>query len=72
MPLPAIGTSVPGASSLYSGASLAEQVQGETEEQRRKRLQALQAAQRLPSGSRSSLAKARRSVGLSNAALDGR
>ena len=41
MPLPAIGMAVPGASSLYSGASIAQQVQGETEDERRKRLQKL-------------------------------
>jgi hypothetical protein len=51
-----IGMSVPGASSLYTAPSLAQQVQGETEDERRRRLQALQAAQRLPSGSMSSLA----------------
>jgi len=56
MPLPAIGMAVPGASSLYSGASIAQQVQGETEDERRKRLQKVQAARGLPSGSMSSLA----------------
>jgi hypothetical protein len=45
--------SVPGASSLYGTPSLAQQVQGETEEQRRKRLQALQAARQLPQGASS-------------------
>jgi hypothetical protein len=52
-----IGMSVPGASSLYNAPSLASQVQGETEDERRRRLQKLQAAQRLPSGSMSSLAQ---------------
>lgn len=46
-----IGMSVPGASSLMTGApSLADQVAGETEDQRRKRLQQLQASKQLPVG----------------------
>lgn len=46
-----IGMSVPGASSLMSGApSLSDQVAGETDDQRRKRLQALQASKQLPVG----------------------
>jgi len=36
-----IGMSVPGASSLYNAPSAADQVQNETAEQRRKRLQAM-------------------------------
>lgn len=45
-----IGMSVPGASSLYGGGapSLSDQVGAETEEQRRKRLQQLQAGRQLP------------------------
>lgn len=50
-----IGMSVPGASSLMP-QSPADQVAGETEEQRRKRLQKLQAARQLPAGA-SSLAQ---------------
>jgi hypothetical protein len=50
MAAPAIGMSVPGASSLMSGASMADQVGAETDEQRRKRLQALQASKQLPVG----------------------
>lgn len=43
---------IPGATSaLMSGVSLADQVAGETQEQRRKRLQALQASKQLPTGS---------------------
>ena len=42
-----IGMSVPGASSLMSPA---DQVGAETEEERRKRLQKLQAARQLPVG----------------------
>ena len=45
-----IGMSVPGASSLMGGASIADQVAGETAEQRRKRLQAMQNAKQLPAG----------------------
>lgn len=45
-----IGMSVPGASALFPAQSPADQVGAETEEQRRKRLQRLQAAQRLPVG----------------------
>jgi hypothetical protein len=52
-----IGMSVPGASSLYSGASPADQVAGETEEERRRRLQKLQAARQLPGAGSSSLAQ---------------
>jgi hypothetical protein len=47
---PTIGMSVPGASSLMDQPSLADQVAGETEEQRRKRLQAMNAAKSLPAG----------------------
>lgn len=46
----AIGMSVPGASDLMGRNSTADQVAGETEEQRKKRLQRLQAAQQLPAG----------------------
>jgi hypothetical protein len=49
MAVPAIGMSVPGASALMP--SPADQVAGETEEQRRKRLQALQASQTQPGAS---------------------
>lgn len=46
-----IGMSVPGASSIMSGApSIGDQVAGETDDQRRKRLQALQASKQLPVG----------------------
>jgi hypothetical protein len=47
-----IGMSVPGSSgsSLYDSLSPAQQVEGETEEERRKRLQAMQNAKQLPSG----------------------
>lgn len=48
-----IGMSVPGASSLYGSPSVADQVAGETEEERKKRLQKLQAARQLPVGSSS-------------------
>lgn len=48
-----IGMSVPGASALMGAPSLSEQVAGETEEQRRKRLMALQAAKQLPVGASS-------------------
>ena len=53
MPTPGtIGMAVPGASSLMSAgaSSPADQVAGETEEERRKRLQKLQAARQLPVG----------------------
>lgn len=50
-----IGMSVPGASSLMPTTSIADQVAGETEEQRKKRLAALQASKMLP-GSTNSLA----------------
>lgn len=50
--MPTIGMSVPGASSLFPG-SPADQVAGETEEERRKRLQKLQAARQLPVGAAS-------------------
>jgi hypothetical protein len=50
-----IGMSVPGASSLFP-PSPADQVAGESEEERKRRLQKLQAARQLPSGS-SSLAQ---------------
>lgn len=45
-----IGMSVPGASSLMDGGvpSMADQVKGETEEQRKKRLQALAASHTEP------------------------
>jgi len=46
-----IGMSVPGASSLYSAPALSDQVNAETEDQRRKRLQQLQAARQLPGSS---------------------
>lgn len=46
-----IGMSVPGASALMP--SPADQVAGETEDQRKKRLQKLQAAQQLPVGAAS-------------------
>jgi hypothetical protein len=52
-----IEMSVPGSSSLYSGASPADNVAAETDAQRKKRLAALQAARGLPSGSMSSLAQ---------------
>ena len=45
-----IGMSVPGASALMGTASLAGQVKGETDEERRKRLQALAASKQLPVG----------------------
>ena len=50
MPGNTIGMAVPGASSLYgsSAPALSDQVAGETDEQRRKRLQQLQAARQLP------------------------
>lgn len=54
--MPNIGMSVPGASSLYNAPSVGDQVAGETEEQRRKRLLKLQAAKQLPVG-QSSLAQ---------------
>lgn len=47
---PNIGMSVPGASSLMDAPSMADQVAGETEEQRRKRLAGMQAAKQLPVG----------------------
>ena len=49
----AIGMAVPGASSLMDATapSLADQVQGETAEQRRKRLMATQQAQQQPGAS---------------------
>jgi hypothetical protein len=46
-----IGMSVPGASSLMGQPSLASQVAGETEEQRKKRLANLQASQQQPGAS---------------------
>jgi hypothetical protein len=46
-----IGMSVPGASSLMPDQSMAGQVAGETEEQRKKRLQNLQASQQTPGAS---------------------
>jgi hypothetical protein len=45
-----IGMAVPGASALMDAPSISDQVAGETAEQRRKRLQAMQAAQKLPAG----------------------
>ena len=47
-----IGMSVPGSSgsSLYDSLSPAQQVDDETEEQRKRRLQAMQQAKQLPSG----------------------
>lgn len=50
MPTTNIGMSVPGASSLMGQPSLANQVAGETEEQRKKRLLAQQNGQKLPTG----------------------
>lgn len=51
MPANPIGMSVPGASSLMTGApSIGDQVAGETDEQRRKRLQQLAASKQLPVG----------------------
>jgi hypothetical protein len=47
---PNIGMSVPGASSLMDQPSMANQVAGETEEQRRKRLQSMQQAKQFPVG----------------------
>lgn len=44
-----IGMSVPGASSL-TPPSIGDQVAGETEDQRKKRLQAMQASKQLPVG----------------------
>lgn len=53
MPMPnTIGMAVPGATQLMP-PSPADQVAGETEEQRKKRLQKLQAAQQLPVGAAS-------------------
>lgn len=46
-----IGMSVPGASSLMGDATIADQVAGETAEQRRKRLQALAASRSTPGAS---------------------
>lgn len=45
-----IGMSVPGASNLMGPPSLSDQVAGETEEQRKKRLLAMQNAKQLPVG----------------------
>jgi hypothetical protein len=45
-----IGMSVPGASSLMGAPSIGDQVAGETEDQRRKRLQQLAASKQLPVG----------------------
>jgi hypothetical protein len=50
-----IGMSVPGATSLMDGLSLADQVGNETEEERRKRLAALQAGRVLPPAGASTL-----------------
>lgn len=51
-----MSTGVPtGASSLFTGGSLADQVSSETEEQRRKRLQQLAASRALPSAGVSSI-----------------
>ena len=41
---------VPGASDLMSSQGMADQVAGETEEQRKKRLAAMQASQQTPVG----------------------
>jgi hypothetical protein len=49
--LPQIGMSVPGASSLMP--SPADQVAGETDDERKKRLQQLQASKQLPVGASS-------------------
>ena len=51
----AIGISVPGASALMSGGSLADQTADETEEQRRRRLLAQQQRQLLPNAGVTSL-----------------
>ena len=45
-----IGMSVPGASTLFTGGSIAEQVQNETEEERKKRLQGIRDSKTLPVG----------------------
>jgi hypothetical protein len=50
MPMPMTQIGMPGMSSLYSGVSPADAVAGETADQRRRGLQALQAAQKLPGG----------------------
>jgi hypothetical protein len=47
MPMPMVGT---GPSSLMSSASIADQVSGETEAERRKRLAGMKASQQLPNG----------------------
>jgi hypothetical protein len=44
------GSNVPGASSLMDAPSLSDQVAGETEEQRRKRLAAMAASRQMPVG----------------------
>lgn len=46
----AIGMSIPGASSLMDAKSIGDQVAGETDEQRKKRLQNMKVAQQLPVG----------------------
>jgi hypothetical protein len=48
MPGNSIGMSVPGSSDLMSGGSLSDQVAGETDEERRKRLLAQAQAKLLP------------------------
>lgn len=53
--MPNIGMAVPGASSLMPDQSLGQQVAGETDEQRKKRLASLQANKMLPSTGASSL-----------------
>ena len=45
-----VGMSIPGASSIMGGPSLSDQVNNETDEERRKRLQALAGAKQLPVG----------------------
>ncbi len=50
MPTNTIGMSVPGVSGLMPAQSLGDQVKGETEEQRRKRLLAIQQSRQLPVG----------------------
>jgi len=62
-----------GSMSLHAAPSLAQNVQAETEDERRWRLQKLQAAQRLPSGGMSSLASGYGAAlgGVSDAASDG-
>lgn len=48
--MPSIGMSVPGASALMGGVSPADQVKGETDEERKKRMAAITGARQLPAG----------------------